>query len=417
MKYILFLACFFLFPLCGFAHDCFSLPVPVPEATPQAINYYKSGNILWILEFLYSMILPALIVFTGFGEKLRTFCEKISKKWLVKTALYTFFFLLIITVLTLPLDYFTGFVRPHSYGMSNQSFGRWLSHYSMNTTISTLLGIVIVWILYGVIRKSPKRWWLYLGLLNFPLSIMMIFIQPIWIAPLFNHFGPMKDKVLEQKIMHLAERAGIENSRIYEVDMSADTNKVNAYVTGIGASKRIVIWDTAIKNLSEEELLFVIGHEMGHYVLHHLWWGMLVYTSITTLTLLLVYVTSRWFIQRWSNLMGFQEMKDIDSLPLIFLLYAFYAFLTSPLENKFSQMLEHNADTFGLELTHLNEAAATGFVKLSNTNLGYPWPGELYMTFRAGHPSIGARITFFNEYKPWCHDQPLKYSKFFTSPR
>ena len=255
--------------LCGYL-----TPVAIPEPTSEAISFYKSGNILWIVQLLWSLAIPALIVFSGFSVKLRNFSQSIIKQWMGKTALFTLFFLLIVTVLTLPLDFYASYVRPHSYGLSNQTLGRWLHHYLTGTAVSTVVGILIVWFLYGIIRVSPKRWWLYFGLLNFPLAIFIVLVQPIWVAPLFNKFGPMQDKQLEQKILGLASRAGIEGSRVYEVNMSADTKQINAYVTGVGTSKRIVIWDTAIAGLSEEQLLFVMGHEMGHYVLDHLWWGL-----------------------------------------------------------------------------------------------------------------------------------------------
>lgn len=396
-----------------FADDCSAPPVPVPEASAKGIAFYASGNVLWVVQLIFSLAVPMLIVFTRFGARLRDFCGRITGTWLWQTALYAFFFLLIVAILSLPLDFYGGYIRPHAYGLSNQTIARWLNHYLTGTAISTVMGIILVWIVYGIIRKSPRRWWLYFGLLNFPLAIVLVFVQPIWIAPLFNTFGPMKNKQLEQKILQLSERAGIEGSRVYEVDMSSDTKQVNAYVTGIGSSKRIVIWDTAIKELTVDELLFVMGHEMGHYVLHHMWWGILIYTLITIVGLFLVYLTVGLFLRKYSKRMGFSEMRDIASLPLLILIYSFYSFLLMPAENFFSRSIEHNADTFGLELTHFNEAAGTGFVKLTSTNLANPWPGPLYMLFRASHPSVGARITYFNEYKPWCHGESLEYRRFF----
>lgn len=406
---------FVLLMATGFADDCNAPPVSVPETSPKAMAFYVSGNILWIVQLLWSLAVPALIVFTKFGERLRVFCDRITRIWLWQTALYAFFLLLIVAILSLPLDFYGGYVRPHAYGLSNQTIARWLNQYLTGTAITTVMGIVLVWIVYGIIRKSPRLWWLYFGLLNFPLAILLVFVQPIWIAPLFNTFGPMKDKQVEQKILQLADRAGIQGSHVYEVDMSADTKQVNAYVTGVGSSKRIVIWDTAIKELTTDELLFVMGHEMGHYVLHHLWWGILTYTLITIVGLFLVYLTAGLFLRKYSKRMGFNEMRDIASLPLLILLYTFYSFLLTPTGNFFSKSIEHNADTFGLELTHLSEAAGTGFVKLTSTNLANPWPGPLYMLFRASHPSIGARITYFNSYKPWCYGEPLEYGRFFRS--
>lgn len=398
----------------GYADSCDMSPAPVPPPTPEAISFYKGGNILWIVKNLWSLAIPIVILFTGFAAKLREFCDQVTRRWFWNTAFFALIYLLITAMLTLPLDYYASFIRPHVYGLSNQSLGRWFNQYLIGTGISSLMGIVIIWILYGVIRKSPRRWWLYFGVLTFPLIVFLVIVQPIWIAPLFNKFGPMENKQLEQKILHLASQAGIEGSRVFEVDKSADTNQINAYVTGIGSTKRIVIWDTAIQRLTEDQLLFVMGHEMGHYVLHHMWWGLLVYTLISIVTLFLIYIVGKWSIGRFKQRFGFEDMSNIASLPLIFFLYGIFSILLAPAGNLFSQKIEHNADTFGLELTHLNHAAATGFVKLQMNNLGYPWPGELYMLFRASHPSIGERITYFNSYAPWCHGEPLKYGKYFT---
>ena len=366
-----------------------------PRQLPKQWTFTEVGISSIIIKFLWSLAVPAVIVFTGLGAHLRNCCNRITQKWLLNTALYALFFLLIIAVLSIPLDFYGGYIRPHHYGLSNQTLGRWFNHFLMETGVFTLMGIVLVWILYGIIRKSPKRWWLYFGLLNFPLAIVLVFVQPIWIAPLFNTFGPMKNKHLEQKVLQLAKRAGIEGSRVYEVDMSADTKQVNAYVTGVGRSKRIVIWDTSIAELTEDELLFVVGHEMGHYVLHHLWWAILIHTSITIIGLFLVHVAARWCLGRWSSRMKFSEIGDIASLPLLLLLYLIFSFVLNPVALYFSRTIEHDADTFGLELTHLNHAAATGFVKLTSTNLANPWPGPIYMFWRASHPSVGQRIEFF----------------------
>lgn len=397
-----------------FADDCVYNPVAVPPPTPEAISFYKTGNFLWAVDFLYSLAVPALLLFTGFSAKLRRFCHRICSKWVWQVGLFSLLFLLIVALLNLPLDFYSSYMRPHSYGMSTQSLGRWFHHFLTETGVSTVLGIILVWILYGMIRKSPKRWWLYFGLLTFPLTVFLVIIQPIWIAPLFNTFRPMEDIPLKEKILSLADRAGIHGSRIYVVDMSADTKAMNAYVTGIGTSKRIVLWDTTIQGLDENEILFVMGHEMGHYVLNHMWWGLLITTLLSLVTFFLVYLLAEGYLKRRPKRIGFDTLSDVASLPLILFLYTFISVLISPLWNLYSQSKEHEADTFGLELTHLNHAAATGFVKLQYNNLGYPWPGEFYMLFRTGHPSIGARITFFNNYKPWCEDKPLKYGKDFT---
>ncbi|NGX51080.1 MAG: Protease HtpX [Chlamydiae bacterium] len=412
MKKLL-LALFLFFGAYIFAGECDFIPVAVPPPTPEATSYYRSGNLLWVVSFLYSLAVPALLLFTGFSAMVRSFCNRIASRWLWQVGLFALLFLLSVALLNLPLDFYSGYIRPHSYGMSNLSLGLWFQHFLIGTGITTLLGIILVWLLYAIIRKSPKRWWLYFGLLTFPLTVFLVVIQPIWIAPLTHRFRPMEDVELKAKIMRLAEKAGIEGSRIYVVNMSQDTNAINAYVTGIGTSKRIVLWDTTIEKLDDEQILFIMGHEMGHYVLNHMWWGLLVITLLSIVTFLIVFLMAEFFLRHRPRRFGFTALSDVASLPLIILLYTFFSVLLSPLWNLYSQSIEHDADIFGLELTHLNQAAGKGFVKLQSNNLGYPWPGEFYMLFRSGHPSTGSRIVFFNGYKPWCDDKPLKYGKYF----
>ena len=285
----------------------------------------------------------------------------------------------------------------------------------MGFAIGTCTSLLVFGVLYLLIAKSPKRWWLYMGLLMFPIQIFFQIVQPIWVAPLFNKFGPMQNQKLEQQILSLAQRAGIENSRVFEVDKSSDTKMMNAYVVGFGDSKRIVLWDTIIKGMSEEELLFVMGHEMGHYVLNHIWIGIIFNSVLSIILLLLTFLVSKVFIRCFSKRMGFKELKDIASFPLIMLVYGFFSLAFTPLETAFSRYEEHAADRFGLEITHANHSAATGFLKLMGSNLGYPYPGTFFTLFRGTHPSIGARIEFFNTYHPWCEGEPSHYQNYFKN--
>src|SRR5262249_53085087 len=151
----------------------------------------------------------------------------------------------------------------------------WLGDSLKTLMIGLVAGGPFLWVPYLLLDKSPRRWWLYSGLLTVPFLFLVLFITPIWIEPLFNDFGPMKDKALETKILALARRAGIDDSRVFEVEKSVDTNAVNAYVNGFLGTKRIVLWDTLLSKLSDRETLFVMGHEMGHFVLHHLLQGVL----------------------------------------------------------------------------------------------------------------------------------------------
>jgi len=404
-----------IFLLTGIAAwaECPVIPVAVPPPTEAATRFYHSGNILWTVKTLWGLVLPALIVFTGFSAKIRQLARFLGRRAVGTFIIFLIFYGILVAIVSFPIDYYSGFIRPHDYGLSMQAFGRWFNHYLISFCVQTATSLIIFGVLYLLVAKSPKRWWLYMGLLMIPIQIFFQIVQPLYISPLFNKFGPMQDKQLEQKILNLAERAGIENSRVFEVDKSSDTKMMNAYVTGFGNSKRIVLWDTIIKGMNEKELLFVMGHEMGHYVLNHIWWGILFTSGMAIIIMLLIFLTSKFFLKKCTRAMGFTELKDIASLPLVLLLYSFFSFVFTPAENLFSQMHERQADRFGLEITHNNHGAATGFLKLIGSNLGYPYPGKFYMLFRASHPSIGSRIEFFNTYHPWCEGKPSHYQKYF----
>ncbi|MGO8745648.1 MAG: M48 family metallopeptidase [Thermoguttaceae bacterium] len=237
-------------------------------------------------------------------------------------------------------------------------------------------------------------------------------IAPIWIDPLFNRFGPMQDQELEAKILAEARRAGIEGGRVFQVDKSVDTNAVNAYVTGLGHTKRIVLWDTLLAKLDQKEVLFVMAHEMGHYVLNHVIQGILVGFFAVLAGLYAVHRMAGFLIRRYQGRFGFSELSDIASLPLLVLLTSVMSLVLSPVVLAYSRHTEHEADRFGLELTQNNHAAATAFVKLQQENLSNPRPGLLYTFWRGSHPSLGDRIDFANTYRPWAAGQPLRYERY-----
>jgi len=223
----------------------------------------------------------------------------------------------------------------------------------------------------------------------------------------------MQDKALERQILAEARRAGIEGGRVYQVNKSVDTRAVNAYVTGFGGSKRIVLWDTIIQKLDSRELLFVMGHEMGHYVLHHVPMLLAMAVILLLLSLWLVHLSAGWVIARWRRRIGFDRLDDVASYPLLALIFTAVFIVITPIPLAVSRHLEHEADRFGLELTRDNHHAATAFVKLQSENLATPYHGTLYKLWHDNHPPVGERIEFANSYKPWAQGKPLKYGDRF----
>ena len=387
--------------------------VVVPEASQEAMRYYNSGNVLWIVGQVWSLAVPLLFLLWGLTGKISRFAQKWGRNWYFTIVVYLAIYLAISQILSFPLDFYADYLRQHAFGLSTQSFGRWIANYGKSFVVGLIGAFAFIWIFYLVLKKSPRRWWFYGSLVSISIIFILSLIQPIWIDPLFNKFGPMKDKQLEEKILTLASKAGIKGGRVFEVDKSEDTKMLNAYVVGLGSTKRIVLWDTTIQALTSDQILFVMGHEMGHYILNHIWWGMGYFAVLTFIVFYLIYRSAHFLLQKYQHRFGFQELSNIGSVPLFLLLINVFMLLTTPLSNGISRYFEHEADRFGLEITQNNQAAGEAFIVLQQQNLANPRPGPLYNIWRNTHPSLGDRVDFCNRYCPWKEQEPLKYEKYF----
>ncbi len=390
-----------------------SAPVAVPEPSELAMRYYNSGNVLWIVEQVWSVAVMVLLLATGFSAAMRNVAKRVGRNWFFTIVVYFVLFTVLTAVIDLPLSYYTEFVRQHAYGLSNQTFGKWFGDSLKSLALACMIGPLVIWVPYLLLRKSPRRWWLYTAMALMPFILLANLVAPIWIAPLFNKFEPMHDKQLESKILAMADRAGIEGSRVYEVNKSVDTKTLNAYVAGVFATKRIVLWDTILKRMNERELLFVMGHEMGHYVLGHVWQGMAFTAVFLLASLYVAYRTADAVIARYRERFGFTTLADVASLPLLLLLFAGFGLVATPVELAYTRHVEHEADRFGLEITQTSHSAGTAFVKLQQDALANPRPGLLFKLWRESHPPLGERIDFVNEYHPWRTQQPLVYGDRF----
>jgi STE24 endopeptidase len=387
--------------------------VEVPQPTDKAVQYHRTGTYWWVALTLWGFALPLLFLFTGFSAKLRDVATRVGKKWFFVVAIYVTLYAIILFLIDLPVSYVAGYARQHAYGLSNQTLGKWFGDSIKALAVGLISTPLFAWFPLWLIRRSPKRWWLYTAMAAIPFVFIVLLVVPVWVDPLFNEFGPMKDKQLEQKILSLADRAGIEGARVFEVNKSVDTKTVNAYVTGLFNTKRIVLWDTIIARLDDDELLFVMGHEMGHFVLNHV--AQIIFASalVIALGLFVVHRSAQWFIRRWSHRFGFTELSDVAAIPLIMFLFSVVTFVITPLILTVTRHNEHEADRFGLEITHTNHAAATAFVKLQQENLGVPRPNLITRIFRSSHPSLADRIEFCNRYRPWERGAPEKYRERF----
>ena len=390
-----------------------SSPVSVPEPSPRAVSFHHSTMRLIAVGFLWNLFIPVVFLFTGFSAKLQSWAEKVGRRWYFSYAIYFTGFSLAYFLLLTPLVFYGQFIHLHHYGLSNQSFVRWLSSFAKIAASVLLIGLAVGWIPFFVIKKSPRRWWLYLGLLA-PLYLCFTFwIRPVLIDPLYHRFTPLQDQALERKLLAEAARAGIQGGLVYQVDMSRDTKTHNAYVAGFMGTKRIVFYDTMLQSMNEDELLFIMAHEMGHYVLWHRGKRLMLESILILLSLYVAFLLAGPVLRRFENTWRVAAPSDFAALPLLGVLaFLLFCIVLRPIEMAFRRHNELEADRFGLELTRKNHAAATAFAKLSQLDLSIPRPGTISEMWFGSHPCFADRIEFCNTYKPWETGQPSKYEEY-----
>ncbi|MBA2874836.1 M48 family metallopeptidase [Thermaerobacillus caldiproteolyticus] len=356
-------------------------------------QYSQLKNFLFFVSVPYDWLVYFGVLGLGVSKVLQTCATRATKLFVLQVALYVFWLSLIVMALTLPLD-FVSYRISRAYDISTQPVSSWLRDELIDFFVNYVLTFFIVTVLYGLIRRFEKRWWLYAWGLSVPFTIFFMFIQPVVIDPLYNDFYPLKDKALEAKILTLAQEAHIPAKHVFEVNMSEKTNALNAYVTGIGSHSRIVLWDTTLKRLQEDEVLFIMAHEMGHYVMKHVYWGVAGYIVLTFFGLLVANWLMKWVIARWGAHLRIKKMRDIASLPLFLLIISLLNFSVSPLVNAVSRYEEHAADKYAIELTGDTEAAVSSFQKLTKAGLSQVNPPYIVKLFRYTHPTILERIVF-----------------------
>src|SRR5881396_3366399 len=378
------------------------------DFTPQNRAYSRTRVALAFLSPFYDILAGLLLLATGLSARMRDVACARFRNIYGRTLAYLAQFLLASFVLELPLSFYGGFALEHRYGLSTQSFGSWLGDQGKDVVVNLFFfGVIgLLALAYLVIRKSPTRWWLWLALGSIPVIAGGTLIEPLVIDPLYNKFQPLHDQELRAKILTLAARAGIPGRNVYEVDKSRQTKKYNAYVNGFGPSQRIVLWDTTLEGMKEDEILAVMAHEMGHYVLRHIWKGIAFFSLLSFALFYCSGLIARWATARFGARWGFREMHDLASLPLLGVTITLLSFLAMPLINGFSRAVEHEADVFGLEVTHLNDAAARAFIKLGSQNKSDPEPSGFVKFFEYSHPPMIERIRFAIGYRPWEDGKP-----------
>ena len=385
----------------------YSLP---PDLHRKAHDRNRIQFWLALIGFVYGIVVLWLVLRWRLAPKYRDWSERFSSKSFLQSLVFSPLLLLTLAILTLPLDIYGELIEKR-YGLSVQGWGSWGWDWVKGELISLVIGTIFIWLLYLVIRRSARRWWFYFWLITLPLGVFLFFLQPLIIDPMFHKFEPLqqKDPALTASLEQLVKRAGqdIPPERMFWMGAGEKTTGLNAYVTGIGASKRIVVWDTTIAKMSTPQIVFVAGHEMGHYVLQHIPKGLAFFAVLLLLAFYLGYRCIGWLLARWGAEWQIRGLEDWASLPALLLLLSVWSFAVNPIASALSRYLEHQADQYGLEVTHgltpnSSQVAAQAFQVLGEVDLSDPDPNRVNVFLFYDHPPISDRVRFSLTYDPWA---------------
>ena len=361
-----------------------------PEARAKSDAYFEGGYWLILWDFVVGLVVAWLMLGTGVSRRLRDFNERLVKVRFVQTALYVIEYFLFTTIVSLPWTIYESYIREHQYGMSNQDMGAFLGDQMKGLILALIFGTLVVTVIYAVVRKTPRTWWLWGAGIGIAFTIFSVFIGPTYLEPVFNKFYSLQDGPEKQAILSLARANGIPATDVYEFDASKQTKRMSAHVSGLGATTQISLNDNLVNRGSPEEVEAVLGHEMGHYVLNHVFHGMVEISVLMVLGFAFLKWSFEAVRRRYGGRWGIRDVGDVAGLPLMVALFSAYIFVLTPLQNTLTRTQEAEADIFGLNAARLPDGFAQAAIHLSEYRKMEP--GKWEEIFFYDHPSGYHRI-------------------------
>lgn len=361
-----------------------------PDKKARSDAYFEGGYWLLLWDFLAGSVVYLLLLFTGLSARMRDLAERMIRFKPLQTLIYWVQFVVVTYIVLFPLTVYEGFTREHKYGLATQTFGPWLGDELKGLGVAVVLGGLLIMTLYGVVRRLPQTWWLWGALTFVFFSMVVLLIGPVYIAPLFNKYTKLDDPRVKEPILSMARANGIPATEVYVVDASRQSTRVSANVSGFLGTERITLNDNLLKRCSLEEIEAVMGHEMGHYVLHHAYKGVLFFGVVIVLGFAYLRAASNWALSRWGEKWRTRGVGDVAGLPLFALLLSIFFFVLTPVTNTQSRTDEYEADIFGLNASGQPDGEAEVDLKLGDYRKLDPGPVEEFIFF--DHPSGRTRI-------------------------
>jgi STE24 endopeptidase len=351
--------------------------------------YFEGGYWLQLWNFLLGLVISWLLLRRRISARVRDICQRVGRFGVLRDALYGVFFSLASWVAALPLTIYQGYFREHQYQMATQTFGPWLVDQLVMLGVQTAGFAFALAVLYAVIRRTGERWWIWGSLAAMALLVFAVVVEPVWIDPLTNTYRPVSDPTIKAAVLQMAHADEVPVDNVYEFDASRQTTRVSANVSGILGTAAVRLNDNLLRT-SLPEIRAVMGHELGHFVMNHIYKGL----CEMTLVILAGFVFVKWaldaLLRRHGAAWGLRGAGDVASFPLFLAVFSAFMFVATPINNTLTRTQEIEADRFGLNLSREPHGEAEVDLKLTEYRKPDPGPIEEFVFF--DHPSTRHRI-------------------------
>lgn len=361
-----------------------------PEQKERSDAYYEGGYWLQLWDFLLGLAVAWVLLRFRISAGLRDRATRVTRFAILHRFAYWFGYLLITTVLLFPFILYRRYFREHQYGLSNQTLGGWLGDFLKGLLVGLILGGILVVILYGVIRRAPRTWWAWGALTMVLFLAFVIVITPIYISPLFNKYTRLEDPRVKEPILRMAHANGVGEDDVWVMDASRQTKRISANVSGFLGTERITLNDNLLNRTSLPEIEAVMGHEIGHYVLNHVYELLILFGLVIVAGFLFVQWAFGRIARRWGERWGIAGIDDVASFPLLTAAFSTFLFFATPLTNSIIRVQEAEADLFGLNASAQPDGFAEVALKLGEYRKLDPGPIEEVIFY--DHPSGRSRI-------------------------
>jgi STE24 endopeptidase len=352
--------------------------------------YFEGGYWLLLWNFLYTAAIYLLLLQSGLSARMRTLACRITRFKPIQTALYGIQFILVIALIQFPFSVYTDFVREHKYELSNQTIWAWFGDWAKGLLVSIIIGSLLFMILFGVVRRLQRSWHFWGAVVAVGFLIITVALGPVYIAPLFNKYTPLADPKVTGPILRIARANGIYADKVYEMDASKQSPKISANVSGMLGTMRITLNDNLLSRASLPSIEAVMAHEIGHYVLNHVYKMLLAFGVLIVIGFFLLRSVTESLLVRYGSRWGITDMTDLAVTPLAALIFSTYLFLLTPATNTLVRTQEMEADIFGLNAAREPDGFAEAALLLSEYRKMEPGPIEEWIFF--DHPSGATRI-------------------------